>query len=178
VRQAVRGDAGTLGGLRWSILWPVRDATTMQVGNPGSVTIMFDGRGIRSVFLGDLGQEAQDALRRVSPPGRVDVVKVAHHGSADQSPELYAELRARVGLISVGAKNTYGHPTDTLLQVLRSVGTLSVRTDREGMTVVAPGDNGTLVLWTEKVADQGQPGTPTPQPAGAPNAAGSVSGAG
>jgi competence protein ComEC len=178
VRQTARGDAGTLGGLRWSILWPVRGATSMQVGNPGSVTIMFDGRGIRSVFLGDLGQEAQDALRRVSPPGRVDVVKVAHHGSADQSPELYAELRARVGVISVGAKNSYGHPTDTLLNVLRSVGTLSVRIDQEGMAVVAPGTNGTLVLWTETVTDRGPPGTPTPQLSGAPNAAGSVSGAG
>ena len=163
VRQAARGDAGTLGGLRWKILWPIRGATTMQVGNPGSVTIMFDGRGIRSIFLGDLGQEAQDTLRRVSPPGRVDVVKVAHHGSADQSPELYAELRARVGLISVGVTNTYGHPTDKLLRILASTGTMSVRTDREGLAVVAPGTNGTLVLWTEKVTDRGPPTRPTPQ---------------
>ncbi|TFB66229.1 ComEC/Rec2 family competence protein [Cryobacterium sp. Hz9] len=163
VRQAARGDAGTLGGLRWKILWPIRGATTMQVGNPGSVTIMFDGRGIRSIFLGDLGQEAQDTLRRVSPPGRVDVVKVAHHGSADQSPELYAELRARVGLISVGVTNTYGHPTDKLLRILASLGTMSVRTDLEGLAVVAPGTNGTLVLWTEKVTDRGPPTSPTPQ---------------
>ncbi|TFD03594.1 ComEC/Rec2 family competence protein [Cryobacterium sp. TMT1-66-1] len=171
VRQAARGDSGTLGGLTWNILWPIRGATTMQVGNPGSVTIMFDGRGIRSIFLGDLGQEAQDGLRRASSPGRVDVVKVAHHGSADQSPELYAELRARVGLISVGVKNTYGHPTEKLLNILASVGTLSVRTDREGIAVVAPGPGGTLVLWTEKVADRGPPANPTP-------AAESVGGAG
>ncbi|MCY7404572.1 MAG: ComEC/Rec2 family competence protein [Cryobacterium sp.] len=178
VRQAARGDAGTLGGLRWNILWPIRGATTMQVGNPGSVTIMFDGQGIRSIFLGDLGQEAQDALRRVSPPGRVDVVKVAHHGSADQSPQLYAELRARVGLISVGVKNTYGHPTDTLLNLLGSVGTLSLRTDREGLAVVAPGTNGTFVVWTEKVVDLGPPRAPAPTPTGAPNAAWRVGGAG
>ena len=137
----------------------------MQVGNPGSITITFDGRGIRSIFLGDLGQEAQDALRRVSPPGRVDVVKVAHHGSADQSPELYAELRARVGLISVGVKNTYGHPTNKLLTILASVGTLSACTDQEGMSVVAPGADGALVLWTEKVAARGPPGSPTETPA-------------
>ncbi|MDJ0348480.1 ComEC/Rec2 family competence protein [Cryobacterium sp. PH29-G1] len=160
VSQAARGDAGTLGSLRWNILWPLRGATTMQVGNPGSLTIMFDGRGIRSIFLGDLGQEAQDALRRVSPPGRVDVVKVAHHGSADQSTELYADLRARVGLISVGVKNSYGHPTDTLLNILASVGTLAVRTDREGMAVIAPGANGTLVLWAEKVSGRAPPATP------------------
>lgn len=179
VRQAARGDAGRLGDLRWNILWPVRGATTMQVGNPGSITIAFDGRGIRSIFLGDLGKEAQDALIRASAPGRVDVVKVAHHGSADQSPELYAQLRARVGLISVGVKNSYGHPTDTLLNILASVGTLAVRTDREGMAVVAPGAHGALVLWTEKVAERGAPEKPDPTaaPAGAADAAGSVSAA-
>jgi len=152
VREAAKGDSGTLGGLRWDVLWPVRGGSEMQTGNPGSVTIEFDGRGIRSVFLGDLGEDAQDALDRVSAPGRVDVVKVAHHGSRDQSPQFYAELHATVGLISVGASNGYGHPTASLLDLLRSVGTLAVRTDRQGLSVVAPaaGGGGALTVWTEK----------------------------
>ncbi|TFC04125.1 ComEC/Rec2 family competence protein [Cryobacterium mannosilyticum] len=154
VRIAARGDRGTLGGLRWEIFWPVRGSPVMQTGNPGSVTIGFDGRGIRSIFLGDLGEEAQDALRRASAPGQVDVVKVAHHGSRDQSPDLYADLRATVGLISVGADNGYGHPTDRLLDILASDGTVAVRTDRQGLAVVAldPGGHGALTVWTEKPA--------------------------
>ncbi|MBG6058317.1 competence protein ComEC [Cryobacterium sp. MP_M5] len=154
VRIAARGDRGTLGGLRWEIFWPVRGSPVMQTGNPGSVTIGFDGRGIRSIFLGDLGEEAQDALSRVSEPGRVDVVKVAHHGSRDQSLDLYADLRATVGLISVGADNGYGHPTDRLLDILASVGTVAVRTDRQGLAVVAldPGGHGALTVWTENAA--------------------------
>jgi competence protein ComEC len=151
VRESARGDRGTLGGLRWEILWPVHGSPVMQVGNPGSVTIAFDGRGIRSLFLGDLGEDAQNALRRVAAPGQLDVVKVAHHGSADQSPELYAALRATVGLISVGADNGYGHPTRRLLDILASVGTLAVRTDRQGLAVIAPARGGALTLWTEKV---------------------------
>ncbi|TFB90093.1 MBL fold metallo-hydrolase [Cryobacterium luteum] len=178
VHQGARGDSGTLGGLRWNILWPIRGATTMQVGNPGSITIMFDGRGIRSIYLGDLGEDSQNALLRASPPGRVDVVKVAHHGSADQSPKLYAQLQARIGLISVGAANSYGHPTDALLNTLAAVGTLPMRTDREGLAVVAPGANGTLVLWTEKVGDRGPPATSTPTQTVAPDAAGPVGAAG
>jgi competence protein ComEC len=152
VRQAAKGDSGTLGGLRWNILWPVRGGSEMQTGNSGSVTIEFDGRGIRSVFLGDLGKDAQNALDRVSAPGRVDVVKVAHHGSRDQSPEFYAELHATVGLISVGATNRYGHPTAALLDLLGSVGTRAVRTDRQGLSVVAPAaaGGGGLTVWTEK----------------------------
>ncbi|MDJ0323624.1 ComEC/Rec2 family competence protein, partial [Cryobacterium sp. PH31-AA6] len=154
VLLGARGDRGTLGGLRWELFWPVRGSPVMQTGNPGSLTVGFDGRGIRSIFLGDLGEEAQDALRRASAPGRVDVVKVAHHGSRDQSQALYADLRATVGLISVGADNGYGHPTDRLLEILAGAGTAAVRTDRQGLAVVAlePGGHGALTLWTERVA--------------------------
>jgi len=152
VRTGSRGDRGTLGGLHWEIFWPVRGSSVMQTGNPGSVTIGFDGRGIRSIFLGDLGEDAQNALRRASAPGQVDVVKVAHHGSRDQSPNLYADLRATVGLISVGVDNGYGHPTDRLLEILAADGTVAVRTDRQGMAVVAldPSGHGALTVWTEK----------------------------
>jgi len=152
VRQTARGDTGVLGGLRWEILWPVRGSPVMQVGNPGSVTIGFDGRGIRSLFLGDLGEEAQDAMMRASKPGAVDVVKVAHHGSADQSTDLYARLRATVGLIGVGADNGYGHPTDELLGILADARTAAFRTDLQGMVVVAPAASrgGALTVWMEK----------------------------
>jgi competence protein ComEC len=163
VREAARGDAGTLGELRWEILWPVRGSPAMQTGNEGSVTIGFDGRGIRSLFLGDLGEEPQDALRRSSGPGVVDVVKVAHHGSRDQSPELYADLRATVGLISVGLENGYGHPTDTILDILGAAGTLALRTDQQGLLVIAPGPvGGALTVWSERVPSETVPSETVP----------------
>jgi len=154
VRQSAQGDTGTLGALDWSILWPERNSARMQTGNPGSVTIEFAGRGVRSIFLGDLGEVAQQALLAASPPGRVDVVKVAHHGSADQSEQLYAALGARVGLVSVGADNGYGHPTQRLLDILTRVGTRIERTDLQGMVVVSASADGTLAVWSEReVAD-------------------------
>lgn len=160
VRQATRGDHGSLGPLSWEILWPLGAGSLMQTGNAGSVTVLFDGGGIRSLFLGDLGEEAQDALLAAGPIGRVDVVKVAHHGSRDQSAALYAQLGASVGLISVGADNGYGHPTRSLLDELGSVGTVAVRTDQDGLAVVAPTSgappaHGPLTVWTEKVGGAG-----------------------
>nr|WP_276512192.1 ComEC/Rec2 family competence protein [Cryobacterium roopkundense] len=152
VRQTARGDSGTLGGLAWRTLWPISGSTRMQTGNPGSVTIEFDGGGTRSIFLGDLGEEAQNALLRASPPGRVDVVKVAHHGSADQSDALYETLAARLGLVSVGADNSYGHPTQRLLDTLGRVGTQIERTDLEGLVVVSRTADGALSVWSERVA--------------------------
>jgi competence protein ComEC len=155
VREADRGDHGTLGRLSWEVLWPLGGGGPMGSGNPGSVTVLFNGAGIRSVFLGDLDEEAQEALLAAGPIGRVDVVKVAHHGSGDQSPALYAELAASIGLISVGADNGYGHPTRSVLQLLGSAGTATVRSDLDGMAVVGPTGGGALRLWTEKVGGAG-----------------------
>jgi competence protein ComEC len=159
VHLAAQGDSGTLGRLDWKVLWPKRDSSIMQTGNDGSVTIEFDGRGIRSLFLGDLGEAAQKALQASSALGPVDVVKVAHHGSSDQDSAFYARLQATVGLVSVGADNGYGHPTKNALDALRAAGTTPLRTDRQGLLVVAPGapsaaGAGALTIWTEKIADR------------------------
>jgi Predicted hydrolase (metallo-beta-lactamase superfamily) len=92
---------------------------------------------------------------------QVDVVKVAHHGSADQSEEMYGTLRARLGVISVGAGNSYGHPTDRLLGILARTGTQTPRTDREGMVLISPmrGAPGELTVWSERqAADAEKPG--------------------
>ncbi|RNE58526.1 MBL fold metallo-hydrolase [Cryobacterium tepidiphilum] len=151
VREAGAGDSGTLGGLRWRVLWPRRDAVPVITGNPASVTVTFEGRGIRSIFLGDLGEDAQQAMMAAASPSPVDVVKVAHHGSADQSAALYRRLQATVGLISVGVDNGYGHPTRSLLGMLRASGTRALRTDQCGMILVAPGgEGGALRVWSER----------------------------
>jgi competence protein ComEC len=149
VRHAVRGDHGTLGTLRWSVLWP-EAGTALPTGNEQSVTLRVHG-GLDAIFLGDLDERAQRELLSdgVEP---VDVVKVAHHGSADQSEALYDALRARVALISVGAGNDYGHPTARLLGILERAGTTYFRTDDEGLILVGAGENGTIRAWTERTA--------------------------
>ena len=158
IHEAFRGDTGTMGGLIWQVTWPERGSTLMQTGNDGSVTIGFDGRGLSSIFLGDLGEDSQNALREAGHPRAVDVVKVAHHGSADQSPQFYADLHARLGIISVGVDNGYGHPTAALLGILQAGGTQALRTDQQGLTVIAPAPEGAFTVWSEKTAAPAAPG--------------------
>ena len=162
VHRGVAGDGGTLGGFRWSILWPEAGRATMSDGNEGSVTALFRTTGFSAVFLGDLDERAQDALLATGRMPAVDVVKVAHHGSADQSPELYARLRARLALVSVGADNDYGHPTARLLGILDDVGTTVERTDLEGLVLVSRSDGGALRIWSERAATDAQKEVPGP----------------
>jgi competence protein ComEC len=63
---------------------------------------------------------------------------------------MYERVRATVGLIGVGLHNTYGHPTQHLLDILASVGTRAARTDTQGLVLLAPGARqGTVVEWTQ-----------------------------
>jgi competence protein ComEC len=157
LEQVSRGPTGVLGDLRWSVLWPPSRLVGIEPGNPASVTVEFDPVGdcspgcFSSIFLGDLGERAQNMLLAANPVDAVDVVKVAHHGSADQSEALYERLRAVVGVIGVGVDNGYGHPTQRLLDILARTGTRAERTDRSGMILLAPGDEPHSVrVWTDR----------------------------
>jgi competence protein ComEC len=72
----------------------------------------------------------------------VDVVKVAHHGSADQHPALLDRLRPALALVSCGADNTYGHPAPRTLAALDAAGVTVLRTDRHGALAVTGGGDG------------------------------------
>jgi competence protein ComEC len=73
------------------------------------------------------------------------VLKVAHHGSADQYPELIEELRPDLSLVSVGAENSYGHPTKRTLNLLEQVGSVIARTDLLGSVAISPSEGGLAV---------------------------------
>ena len=157
VQQVSRGPTGLLGDLRYSILWPPTRLTGIEPGNPASVTVEFEAVGdcpagcLSSIFLGDLGEHSQELLLATNRLGEVDVVKVAHHGSADQSERLYQRLHAVVGVIGVGVENGYGHPNPRLLDILARAGTAAARTDTGGMILLAPGtEPGTVSVWTER----------------------------
>jgi competence protein ComEC len=154
--HASRGQSGVLGELRWQVLWPKARLGSVEPGNDASIAMTFMPVGacangcLSSVFLADLGERMQNHVLAAGPVPRVDVVKVAHHGSADQSAQFYEKLNALVGVIGVGADNGYGHPTDTLLGILGATGTVAARTDTMGLILLSPGaTRGSVGLWSE-----------------------------
>jgi competence protein ComEC len=157
VTAASRGMTGTLGEFRWQILWPESQLHGLEPGNDVSIAMTFLPVGtciagcLSSLFLADLGEQPQGLVLAAGPVPRVDVVKVSHHGSADQNARMYEQASAIVGVIGVGADNTYGHPTSRLLNMLAAVGTAALRTDQDGLILLSPGSQpGTVSVWTEK----------------------------
>ncbi|GAA3625815.1 hypothetical protein GCM10022200_05220 [Microbacterium awajiense] len=148
--------SGVLGDATWRVLWPGRGSAGFGPGNDSSVVVEFAGGGIPSILLlGDLSASAQRAMRvaSVTQP-RYEVVKVAHHGSADQDATLYDDLGAPIGLISVGVGNPYGHPRAELISLLDAVGADVARTDLHGTIALWPAVDG-VVVWRERVGDRG-----------------------
>lgn len=145
------GVEGVLGGARWRVLWPPPASRAFPSGNDASVVLDIRGGGVpASLFLGDLSESPQRALAasdELAPP--YPVVKVAHHGSRDQHPGLYAEADPSVALIGVGVDNDYGHPRREILDVLTILGVVIARTDTQGITALSVRD-GDLVVWHER----------------------------
>ncbi|MCK8465765.1 ComEC/Rec2 family competence protein [Microbacterium sp. KSW4-16] len=154
VDEAWAGQQGELGEATWRVLWPRSGSPVFPSGNDASVVMEFDGGGVpRSLFLGDLAAASQRMLMRAADLGGYDVVKVAHHGSADQDPGLYEALRARVALFSVGADNDYGHPRVETLDLLTATGAQDLRTDQQGRILLGVhGDE--LQVWTERAGEE------------------------
>lgn len=153
VDRVSQGDSGELGDLHWSVLWP-RTSSDFEPGNDASIAMTFSHGDsceecLSSLFLGDLSGEAQRALIAANRGAisEVDVIKVAHHGSADQDPEVYELAQARLALIGVG-DNNYGHPNPALLGILDAVGTTVSRTDADGLILVSGGAE--LRVWRER----------------------------
>ncbi|MDG9719162.1 ComEC/Rec2 family competence protein [Streptomyces sp. DH24] len=120
---------------------------TPEGANDASVTLLVRIAGLRLLLLGDLEPPAQRALAD-SPAGAelkgVDVLKVAHHGSAHQDPDLMRRAAPRLALISAGADNSYGHPAPSTLAALRAGGAVVLRTDRDGALAVTGSAGGRL----------------------------------
>lgn len=138
VKIGHRGMVGELGTVTWRVLSPSFSAQEAQDSNDASVVVLFSFQGFSVLTLGDLGEAGQKRLLRQSWPYLRElkdqplVLKVAHHGSKDQSPELHELLEPDVGLVSVGQDNDYGHPNAKTLSLLSVQGAVILRTDTQG----------------------------------------------
>jgi competence protein ComEC len=64
---------------------------------------------------------------------RAEVLKIGHHGSKNSTTvDFLAAVKPRLGVISVGEDNAYGHPNAALLDRLANAGVRVLRTDRDG----------------------------------------------
>lgn len=127
-----------IGAFELEVLWP--HGFEDEGGNGDSLCVLAsldaDGDGERdwrALFCGDAEAEQLQAIIDETSIAPVDIFKVGHHGSrAGLTDEVAQALRPRIALVSAGAHNRYGHPTQETLDRLEAVGASILRTDQQG----------------------------------------------
>jgi competence protein ComEC len=159
LRTVTYHEKRVVGSLSWTTLWPARvpalpppgsksSATTTDEGSPennASIAMMVELSGLRILLTGDLEPESQRAILAGGADLRADVLKVPHHGSAQQDATFLAATNARLALISAGRDNDYGHPAPRTLDLLSHQSTRTATTSTAGLlTVTNPNNHLTL----------------------------------
>ncbi|MGH3320249.1 MAG: ComEC/Rec2 family competence protein [Streptosporangiaceae bacterium] len=147
LRHVTYGAGWRVGALRLSVLGP-RDRPEdgdEEAINAASLVVRASWPRLTALLTGDIGAGAQRSLLEGGADVGSMVLKVPHHGSADQDADFIEAVGAGIGLISVGADNDYGHPAAHTLRLLHRVGTRTFRTDREGDLAVMITDHGVAV---------------------------------
>ena len=96
---------------------------------------------VRLLLTGDIEQATERWLLAQGADVRADILKVPHHGSKTSTSLAFVQqVQPRVGIISTGTGNPFGHPHQQVLDVLAHQGVAVWRTDEHGaITITSDG---------------------------------------
>jgi competence protein ComEC len=140
-----KGLTAQVGDVRLEVLWPESTTRVFEelpgegsAINNSSIAVIAQTSDWSLFSAGDLEPPAQHELINLVRP--IDIYKFSHHGSKYQDEGLIKALAPQIALISVGAKNPYGHPAKESIDSLTRLGTQVFRTDTDGaISVTASG---------------------------------------
>lgn len=134
---AVKGQEIDLGsGAKIDILMPDNHfgavAGKQDDNNSSIISLLSFGKD-SFLFMGDAENKEELSLIDNFPSLKAGILKVAHHGSKNSANQLFLEkIDPKFSVISVGAKNSYGHPHIEMINELKKIGSDILRTDLEG----------------------------------------------
>lgn len=152
IRDVVRrGARYRLGEATVEVLGPA----TLFTGTPSdlnnnSVVLRIRFGSTCMLMSGEVQEEGQQALLDAGEDLRCPVMTVPHHGSKRMLPSYFAAVRPTVAMISVGARNDFGHPSGQTLAALQQLGVRVLRTDLGGDIAVALDPNGVVTVREER----------------------------
>ena len=143
VTRLATGDWLTVDDTSLEVLWPNPGSVPDEPADTGTginnVSIVFLGQvsGRRFLLAGDVEEEIDPLLLAGGLP-KLDVLKVAHHGSRTSSTDAFLDaVRPAVAVVSAGADNPYGHPSPATIARLEERGARVYRTDTDGTVEIS-----------------------------------------
>lgn len=124
------GDTFKLGSASVTVVGPLK---SYEETNDTSIVLRIVYGEVSFLFTGDMERDAENDLLDAGVTLQSTVLKVGHHGSnTSTSYRFLREVAPTYAVISVGADNNYGHPTDEVLSRLRDADVTLYRTDLQG----------------------------------------------
>lgn len=151
LHHAVRGDVVRLApDLEMTILAPEYGASDPEDLNNSSIVVILKHNKRALLFTGDAEDESERRIMRSGYTVAADVLKLGHHGSRSSSSAAFLKaVGARIGVISAGERNSYGHPHPDVLKRMTEAQMSVYRTDRQGNIEILS-DGEFLTITTEK----------------------------
>lgn len=101
--------------------------------NEKSLVLYLEFIGKKWLFMGDAPIAIEESVIEEHPDLDCDIIKVGHHGSDTSSSFKFLQcVTPETAVISCGKNNYYGHPHQSVLTRLNSLGVSIRRTDEEG----------------------------------------------
>lgn len=141
------GDSYGVEDFRIQALWPIPLSGNNNEVNDNNLSMVLRlcYRDNAALFMGDMGEYAEEMLVHTKADLHCDILKVAHHGSKTGTSEaLLEKAQPRYSIISVGT-NAYGHPAEEVLERLEKCGSTVIRTDESGNIIFGLNRIGRLV---------------------------------
>ncbi len=142
------GDTLVVGGFSMRMVWPCEPVAGTT--NPDSIELLVTyergPRTLSALLTGDAEELETSACVACGDVGKVDLLKVGHHGSeVSLNPALAAALAPVVAVASAGEGNEYGHPRMECVTMLEDVGARFLCTIEAGDVSVYPSCGGVRV---------------------------------
>lgn len=121
-----------LGSVDCTVLNP--QSKPYDSANESSIVLLLKYGENKILLTGDIEEQSLEEILSAYPDLiDVDVLKIAHHGSADStSQEWLTATTPALAIITAGANNDYGHPHKETLTLLDQNGIATLRTDQNG----------------------------------------------
>ncbi|MGI9657958.1 MAG: ComEC/Rec2 family competence protein, partial [Gaiellaceae bacterium] len=147
VVTARQGMSFRAGGLRVDVLWPQDAGSPADDPNDLSVVLLVSYGAVDVLLTGDA---ESPVLSRLDLP-EIEVLKVSHHGSADEGLSAVLErIQPAVAVISAGEGNRFGHPHPDTLAALRARDVVVYRTDAHGDVTLESLDGRSITVATQR----------------------------
>jgi competence protein ComEC len=136
------------GNASLSVLAPIKPFFTkdqLRAGanepNANSVVTRLDYGDFSMLLTGDAEAETEERMMNAGSNLKASILKVGHHGSKYASSESFLRAgRFEAAIISDGADNRYGHPSQEALDRFKALGIKLYRTDLQGeVTIITRG---------------------------------------